>query len=178
MAGETLGSFVATASWLMVAATATVCQVKVEIETKQASTEYTFDVRHTSSNIINIRTESPVTCIQRCLRECLCYHANYKAIDKASWVCELVSYSACGVQSGVRIESGKGWSAVKLSKVGKMKKTKIVLSSSLSHTILLTMEPCSGGLAGTKGLGHFSFTIFHPSRLHFKSYCTPYLEGP
>ena len=117
MAGRMLGVFVITTAWLWIAVTATTCPVKLEIENRQASTEYILDARFTSSNITNITTTSAVNCIQRCLKECLCYHANYKATSANRWMCQLVSYSKCGVRNGIRSENDNGWSAVKLVKV-------------------------------------------------------------
>jgi len=116
MAAKQLGNILITSSLLTAAVTATVCPVKYEIETRQASNEYYWDARFTSSNVVTVTTQSAVQCIQRCLKECLCYHANYKASKARTWECQLVTYSECGVKSGVRIEDDVGWSGVKLMK--------------------------------------------------------------
>ena len=134
MAAKQFGNFLITSSLLTVAVTATVCPVRFEIETKQASSEYYWDARFTSSNVITVTTQSAIQCIQRCLKECLCYHANYKAIKARAWECQLVSYSECGVKSGVRIEDDTGWSAVKLMKVSEI--YSVFLSSYSLHSFL------------------------------------------
>ena len=96
---------------------ATVCPLRIESTVRGSTVKHLFDAKFTSANVIRINATSAFSCIHRCLKECLCYHANYKAIDALAFSCELVKYAKCGTTNGVLAREGAGWSSVKLKKV-------------------------------------------------------------
>ena len=94
----------------------TVCPQRNE-SSRQVLTKSYADKRYTSYSIKIGKVGSLVHCYQKCLAECLCYFANYKATSSGFDVCELVKYASCGLKSGVILQDASGWIATKFGRV-------------------------------------------------------------
>ena len=74
--------------------------------------------KYIGGKVTSVSAMSAVTCQLQCQAKCLCAFANYKEtslLEDAA--CELVEFGSCDRADVIKLQTAKGWTATKFSRV-------------------------------------------------------------